>query len=293
MHDKPLLPGNLFKAGLIQLKQICPHGVFISLHEFLQCFYFPGITFLDYHNLIQSIPLAWRHIINSGYGKQYKFVFKYDQVARYKSVVNAVYYDINWDLMRLTKKLQKWENKYDISITIEPFIKLINAMYKITNYVKLRTFHYKVKMWAVVTNQQLHQWKVVENNLCSFCEQEIEMIEHLLWQCPVVQQLWTKISFWINHIQNLNHCPPVQLSEQSVMLNNIMEDARHVNNLLVLSTKYFIYKQRCLKEDLNIHHLRNEIMLHHRMEMLGALSKGKIHIHDRKWQGVIQIISNL
>jgi len=54
----------------------------------------------------------------------------------------------------------------------------------------LRAFQYKLLNRAIATNKYSEICKIKESNLCNFCQIEIEKIEHLFWECPIVQTFW-------------------------------------------------------------------------------------------------------
>ena len=66
-------------------------------------------------------------------------------------------------------------------------------------YTKQRIFQnievsqYRLLQRALVTNVHLFKWKIRENDLCTFCSLAKETISHVIFQCEVVQNLWTKV----------------------------------------------------------------------------------------------------
>ncbi len=42
---------------------------------------------------------------------------------------------------------------------------------------------------TLVTRERLYGWKMSENDLCTFCDEEIETIEHLFSECEVTKSI--------------------------------------------------------------------------------------------------------
>lgn len=290
-NNKPLWNERLFRLGLVQIKQLLtPADQFLTVSQFLAKFSSHLVTFLDYYQICQAIPYEWKRLLQTNIGDNFLVRFKADMILQYKSVVNMVYQDLNWDIFRIAHRKSKWENKLNIEIPLESFINLVNAMYCITNNVKLRAFHYRMLIGTIVTNKQLATWKVKTDSKCSFCHEEIEDVIHLFWECLEVRRIWNQVQFWLDELQSNDMLPQIQLSLQNVLLNNITISPKHVSNVIVLITKQYIYRQRCLEQRLNVYHLHKEFLLHNRMELMGALKTNKINYCREKWNSILKVL---
>ena len=98
----------------------------------------------------------------------------------------------NEDKLKVTEKWEK-ESLIDISwenIFIKPF--------KTTNDPKLRWLQYRLLHRILPVNTYFIKMKIVDCNLCTFCNTEPESIAHLFWECKESQTFWRKLS--------ANHC---------------------------------------------------------------------------------------
>ena len=66
--------------------------------------------------------------------------------------------------------------------------------------VKLRNFQYKYLFRITPRNKRLFKQKIVNSNLCEFCNMYIECLKHLFWECNHTQ------IFWNNLLQFLKGC---------------------------------------------------------------------------------------
>ena len=66
-------------------------------------------------------------------------------------------------------------------------------IHKCTISTKLRDFQYRLLNQAVITNTHLFKWKIIQADLCTFCEEQPESILHLLVKCKHSQLIWNKL----------------------------------------------------------------------------------------------------
>ena len=55
--------------------------------------------------------------------------------------------------------------------------------------VKTQFFQYKILQDILVNNYCLNKWKMLGDNLCTFCKTEAENIGNLFWECNEVIEL--------------------------------------------------------------------------------------------------------
>ncbi len=90
----------------------------------------------------------------------------------------------------------KWENLLQIAIDDETISKVLENIKVITLSTKLRSFLYRLIHLAIPTNTKLYEWKIVDSELCTFCNTEPETYVHLFWECQVAKQIWNQIEMW-------------------------------------------------------------------------------------------------
>jgi len=98
--------------------------------------------------------------------------------------------------------------------------------------VKLKEFNYKVLYGILACNKNLKKWKIKDSDMCDVCDQ-IQSIEHLLFECNYVKPLWTII----NNIFSVN----VQFA-QILGLDNSFKF-----NAIVTLVCFLIYKEWLLQ----------------------------------------------
>ena len=81
------------------------------------------------------------------------------------------------------------ENKIEYRYIKNDFLNLFNTMYSCTKSTKLRDFEYRVLHSALVTDDKLSMWGIINDESCSFCHNAPETIIHLLIECETSKKL--------------------------------------------------------------------------------------------------------
>ena len=78
----------------------------------------------------------------------------------------------------------KWSENPQTHISEELMSEYYSLNFQSTVESKLRSLQYKILQRILQTNKFLIIYKI-NDNLCYFCNNEIETLEHLFWLCPV------------------------------------------------------------------------------------------------------------
>lgn len=148
---------------------------------------------------------------------------------------------------------------------------------------KYRDFQYRLLTGSIVTNYKLQLWKIQENANCTFCNTEVEDELHLFCQCTQIQEIWKEIKNYIKINDKHNTSEILQWRDRDIILNTVHPKAANVINFLVLISKQYIYRCRCLKQKPNKDCLLQEIENIQNMEFRIANYKGKLIRHVIKW----------
>ncbi|KAH3792602.1 hypothetical protein DPMN_146099 [Dreissena polymorpha] len=69
----------------------------------------------------------------------------------------------------------------------------------------LRNVQYKYIHRIIATNKYLFKCKLSNSNLCDFCSENIETIEHLFWECKHIQPIWNQLDFCSENVETIEH----------------------------------------------------------------------------------------
>ncbi|KAH3696579.1 hypothetical protein DPMN_084055 [Dreissena polymorpha] len=142
--------------------------------------------------------------------------------------------------------------------------------YKATIESTLRNFQYKYIHRIIATNKYLFKCKLSNSNLCDFCSENIETIEHLFGECKHIQPIWNQlISFLEQHQLN------VKLSFLNVSFG--------INSMVILM-KYFILNMKYKKQVPNFNCFVHSLKLKIQIEKEIALSNDTLQIFEQKME---------
>ena len=183
--------------------------------------------------------------------------------------------------MIIHNKFMKWKhdlgNEYQHALM--DFAKAHEYIYSATNVPKIRSFQYRVLQRGLVTNVHLYNWNMRETPLCSFCGEQEESIVHMLCLCPRAKRLWDDVA---SYIRDRFEGILVELTPTTIIFNQVVSE-RHVVNFICLVTKQFIYRQRCLKQDLHFPILKGYLGQIENIEKYIATKNSNLTKHNRKW----------
>ena len=119
------------------------------------------------------------------------------------------------------------------------------AIYELPHLIlkdnKVKEFQFKILYRYIGTNKLLYKMGKVASNRCTFCELQIESIEHLFFECLPVKDFWSNLMSEWNNRQLTN----VNFSVKEIVLGYFSQattDEYIALNLIIIYAKHFIYK---------------------------------------------------
>ena len=187
----------------------------------------------------------------------------------------SVYKDLILNVAQCTNLQDKWEQNTTNNMLMTN--KCFTHIYKITIDNTLRSFQYKLLNRIIYFNDKLFMFNISNTNVCDFCNDSIDSIEHRLWLCVNTRSIWKDITHWYNQIFSEN----VLISYFDV-ITNISNNT--LLDFIILCTKYYIFKCFNQKKDLRIEALTEEIQYLEKIEKEIAIKKEKTRFHICKWR---------
>ena len=272
-NNKPIEWKEVAASGLTFVSQLFRGSDFISCEE-------AQIKFnLDVHryNILKcAIPKKLKEV-----ARKEEVVFKDNQFAKLMHAEKAsrkVYATL---AARPTHILDKYEERWCKEFAVDAFdltgaLKRIN---KVTFIMKLRSFQFRLLLFGIITNIQLFHWKMKDSNLCTFCESKKETYEHLFWSCEKVAPLWAEVMKLLGGMPSED----IEIDYKSVMCNTAHKNAKNTANMLILATKQYIYRQRCLKLTLCRFELVRLIFEYKSIEKYYSVKYNRIACFHKRW----------
>ena len=177
----------------------------------------------------------------------------------------------------LGKKEEKWRK--ELGQNVENFEETFKDIHYVTNIPKYRSFQYRILHRALVTNEDLYKWGNRETSACELCGKEQETYSHLFVLCEKVQDFWIRTEEMMGKYGEEN----INFNVENVLFNKLVEKPGDVKNFICLLAKQYIYKQRCLKKEINCFEFKGQVRKIKAMELYNAQKKGRTKRHFKKW----------
>ena len=271
--NKPVVYTRWVRAGIVKIEDLLDEDNFMTLDQVTRR-YGVKIPFTEFEGLIKAIPEIWKEIIGKDQqGENYYDWFKVFQAGVVK---RFLYKEFNKDTALMQGVIEKWskDDRFGL-LEYHEYLKAFNNIKRITNYVKFLSFQYKLLCHAIVTNVQTFYYGLT-TKWCSLCGIEKETIAHLFFDCFITQGFYKEVCEWLD-------IPLGYLTITDVLLNCVKPNPKHVENLIILAAKYYIYLYRCKKDKLTFRFFKSYILSIKDIEKNIALGNQKMFTHELKW----------
>ena len=254
---------------------------FLKYEEF-KVIYGPILTIMEYNSLIVSIPPVWKMEI-----KEFTTLPEYSKYEMWEKKKRNITKTLYWQLTEVKRESNVsrilWEKDLGNQLDQDEWNKNMLKILKITNVTKLRNFQYNIVNRTLTTNNVRAKFTDISPN-CTFCEVEIETINHIMYQCKEVQKLWKALSRWILRLANIK----VEMTNPMIICNNYSGKSNKFINTLIILMKRFIYVRKCCNEKLEFIPFIQYVDKYCRIERtIVADDLRKVAIHNRKWSPYI------
>ena len=187
------------------------------------------------------------------------------KIFTYKAVTPKS--QIKWDQIFQNRDLN-WEHIYSV-----PKICCQNT--------KLHWFQYRILHRILATNDLLMKMNIKQNNLCHFCNDEIEKLAHLFWHCNVVNRFWENIEQWIynksNYLINIDKLRAIFGIPHTSKINIPV-------NYLLIVTRHYIYNCKLSNKNLSITGWQNYVKQYIQVEKMIAIKNDKVRQFNNYWE---------
>ena len=210
-------------------------GSFLSYIEFTAKFINIRTNFLTYTGLIHAVRVYMRKL----------------NISVENVDLDNVQEPVGWLLLKSSKDVIKEairkkpnihnsKNKWNNSYLDLDWKKIFNICHKTTIDTKLKWFQMRLLYRILPTNRFLFLRKIKTSANCDLCQNNVETIEHMLFDCDVIKLFWQNIVD--KFISKLPHANSLNLSKQLVIFGS----KKHVTtdkpfDIFILCAKYYIY----------------------------------------------------
>ncbi len=222
------------------------NGKFLSYDNIKQKF---GISedVMKYNSIISALKQASKHHISGDYKMEQPFVPSFVKILLKSTKGTHDMYSILTKNDTVPTGQIKWSNILEIEES--QWREIFSLPFKLTANTKLQWLQFRINHYILATNKYLCKVNITDDPNCTFCKDEVETIEHLFWNCDVIQNFVEQIDNWL-----LSNGVSIPFTKTRFIFGNTSHVVKgEASNLIILSIKQYIYNTRCYKKKLSLH----------------------------------------
>ena len=200
IENKPIFSNKLLQKEIAKVSDILfDNGKLRSWDHFRS----NGLNFNEYlmlFGLSKALPLPWKNLLNTAnvnlrqqQNRSLEFPLQLgDDVVNLPLLISKKLY---WHLVAQARVSPTSMHKYNTLFPnhIIKWDQIFLIPFKVTLDVRTRCFQFNLLHRIVYTNNLLYKMNFTISNLCSFCEEAEESLEHLFFECKASQDFWKSV----------------------------------------------------------------------------------------------------
>ena len=139
-------------------------------------------------------------------------------------------------------------------------------------YTQFRTLHYRY-----FTNDVLTKCKIISDNTCSICSNNLDSNYHILLDCIYTRQFWSEVEEWIKTISNNDYI----LTDRRKILGDLENNA--TINIIILNTKKVLYLCKLEKKKPHLLQVQLNVKKVYNHDLYKLSINNKQNLFERKW----------
>ena len=269
-------------AGIVFIGDLINHtGELLSYREFNATFNI-NTNFLEFNGLIRSIKTFLQNK-NVDYLPNRNF----DVICPINMhVINADLRGCRTIYQHLLKReefpktLQKWKSQ----LTNVPNASILynesvyDIIFTITKDSKLQWFQYRINHRILGTNYLLKKMNLIQDEMCTFCNNGAETIMHLFWTCQISKDFFARL---LNHINNKCNTPITEWTAKDIIFGSNKLD-KPINTIL-LQAKLFLYYSKLKKIRPNFEEFNKQLIGRYQSERFIAIQNFTVQKFEATW----------
>ena len=161
---------------------------------------------------------------------------------------------------------EEWKNIYCLPKTVNVDHKTKELQHKIlNNYLN--------------TNARLKRIKILDDDLCSFCNEEAETLEHLFLSCALVKKFWNEFLGWYLQFSQTE----INIDYRTVVLGWRTADPPLLENFILLTAKSFIFRSKINSNPPSLIHFKKVLISCYLRERYSCIKYNKKMSLMDKW----------
>ena len=202
IDQRPVFFKSRYLKGIEQITQTMKdRDIFLSFHEFKER-YDVQTNFLTFHSVISALKSPKANNTNSllaidGNADFESFLSKFLKSHQANKIVYVKLVSLKQQFH--FRSQQKWSADCELeSHETLDWQSIYGLSLRCTKITKLISFQFKLlHRRQMATNDFLKKIGIKEDNMCTFCNIEVESLVHLLWFCKATSCFWRCLKQWL------------------------------------------------------------------------------------------------
>ena len=284
--DKFIISNRFLENNNIHLiKHLIENDEFLSYNAF-SIKYNIQINQLTFMSIIRAIKKSTNINDLEREGKRINQQPPYHHILKDKKGASNIY-NIFIEEKIESKGYKRWEEK--LGLSEEEWTSGFTLLKFTTRDTRLRWLQLRILHNILTTNRIVSKFTFNQSDLCTFCHNHSETIQHLFWGCDTVQEFWESLTRLIN--RRCKHSHDFRVDEKLVLFGQseyLYTD--EVCNLIILLSKMYIYKSKVKGSPLSINCFVKELFSRYNTEKI--VYKGSQDFLN-KWSPYLDLFRSL
>jgi len=181
--------------------------------------------------------------------------------------------------------LSRISNALGISISDTQRKNIFRELFKLKLDPYTRQFQFRLLNNNIYLNRRLFIFKVIDSPRCSFCQLELETLEHFFLKCTKTRQVWANLECWWKEIIDSN---TFTLTDKNIMIGTDEEPHADLLEVLLIDAKIELYHARRTGNPPNIKRIINKFTNRCKTEEITSRKSARMQQHNVKWQPIIK-----
>ena len=284
IDNKPIFYRDWFNKGICYVNDIVNEdGKFLSFEKLKEIFCI-NANVMKYNSIISALKQAEKKYVSGNFKLTTPFIPSFVKtILRKKKGTKDMYLVLIRNNI-VSSGQRKWDNIFDLDES--EWTDIFKLPFIVTKNTKLQWLQYRINQYILATNKFLHKINVINEPNCTFCQEEVETIEHLFWNCDVVQSLIEEVDSWF-----LSNGISIPFTKKNFLFGDFSKLSKGDKfNLIFLRIKQYIYNCRYFKKKLSLQAVQKAIKDLYGIEKQIAVKNHKLDDFNKMWNSFIGLL---
>ena len=279
IENKPVFYEDWFRKGICFVNDIMSEdGKFLSIDQLEEKFNISK-NIMKFNSIISAVKHAGKQNVYNSYKLLTPFIPSFVKtILKSKRGTKDMYLLLIRNNI-VSNGQKKWEEILALGLDETKWREIFKLPFIVTQNTKLQWLQYRINQRILGTNKLLYKIKVKDNAFCTFCQEDEETIEHLFWNCEIVQAFIDEIDSWL-----LSNGVSIPFTMQFFLFGDTSKSSQgDAINLILLQIKQYIFNCKYFQKKLSLVTMQRKIQSLYNIEKSIAIKNKKIDFFNQIW----------